>query len=92
MRSARADSNINSDYLLEMASEALRSKWLKLINNKDDPLFKFLDVKTLFCKACETSVEVHQKSQIDQHVNSTKHKTNLKIKTKRKASQAQLRA
>ena len=61
--------------------EALRYKWLKSINN--DPLFKFLDLRTLFCKACERSVEVHQKLQINQHVDSTKLKSNLRLKAKR---------
>ena len=73
-----------------MASEALPSKWLKSINNKDDPLCEVPRCEDFVLQSVWDERRSSQKSQIDQHVNSTKHKHNLKLKAKRKASQAQL--
>ncbi|QQP50202.1 Uncharacterized protein FKW44_011127, partial [Caligus rogercresseyi] len=63
--------------------------WLQQLSLSNDDI-KFVDMKTSFCRHCESSFESRQKAQVKQHIESAKHKKNMQLKMKRSSSQAQL--
>jgi hypothetical protein len=71
-------------------SSKTRLKWLRELNDREDYPFKFMEGDTIYCKTCECSFSASQKSQLKQHKESIKHKTNIQKKTKRTQVQAQL--
>lgn len=67
----------------------LHTKWIAELNA--DGVLKFVDSKYVFCTACESTFEGKQKGQLRQHLSSTKHAKNVKLKkAKRSATQGQL--
>ncbi|QQP54388.1 Hypothetical protein FKW44_007207, partial [Caligus rogercresseyi] len=72
-----------------MSGSSTQHKWLQQLSLSNDDI-KFVDMKTAFCRHCESSFESRQKGQVKQHIESAKHKKNMQLKTKRSSSQAQL--
>ncbi len=71
-------------------SSKSKLKWLCELNDREDYPLKYMEKDTVSCKICESSFSGGQKSQLTQHKESAKHKTNIQKKTRRTQVQAHL--
>lgn len=71
-----------------MSNFALRAKYLKEYNEKEDYPFVYKAPRGggVFCKVCESNFVGNQKGDFRQHCNGRKHQDNKELKRKRTAA------
>lgn len=68
-----------------------RVTWVREVQGNSNQIYKVEQLSSgIYCKACEKTLNVNQKSDLVQHDRAQKHLKNLALKRKRTATQAQL--